>query len=329
MVSRGVLKHMGDMQTTHDWTEHWVGMPEFHIPTRDTEKRNSVDVSDIREIANRETSLFPRYSIYIISKGRYDNPKTAEALKGMNIPFKIVVEPDEALMYKDSVGDEYLLVAPENYSERGDGGIPVRNFVMEHSISKGEKKHWILDDNIAGFGYQKTGRRINTKTNGDFFRQCEDFVDRYSNVKMAGIRYRFHHNYVKSPYYLNTRIYSCILIDNSLRHRWRGRYNEDTDLSLRVLKDGDCTMLFTWCYCNKAATLSTRGGNTDDLYAKTDNRKEFAESLREQHPDYVKVVWRYNRWHHEVNYKPFRGNQLKWRDAKDEGKGYVWFEGGE
>jgi len=33
------------------------------------------------------------------------------------------------------------------------------------------------------------------------------------------------------------RVMRCILIDNACRHRWRGRYNEDTDLSLRVLKD--------------------------------------------------------------------------------------------
>ena len=29
-----------------------------------------------------------------------------------------------------------------------------------------------------------------------------------------------------------------------------------------------------------------------------------------QHPDVVKIVWRYNRWHHEVNYEPFKKNKL-------------------
>jgi hypothetical protein len=294
----------------HKWEEHWVDMPKFHIPTRDTEKRNKVDVSDIEHIAAQNTSKLPKYNIYIISKGRYNKPMTVNALVNMGIPFNIVVEPKEYEEYIKVINKEKIIVAPENFSERGQGGIPVRNFVLEYSKNKGEKKHWILDDNIGGFGYQKTGRRISTNTNGDFFRECEDFVDRYSNIKMSGIRYRFHHNYVKSPYYLNTRIYSCILMDNSIKHKWRGKYNEDTDLSLRVLKDGDCTMLFTWCFCNKAGTLSVKGGNTDDLYAKTDNRKEFAESLREQHPEHVKVVWRYNRWHHDVNYKPFRGNVL-------------------
>ena len=42
----------------------------------------------------------------------------------------------------------------------------------------------------------------------------------------------------------STRIYSCIPIDNALPFRWRGRYNEDTDLSLRVFKAGLCMIQF-------------------------------------------------------------------------------------
>lgn len=54
-----------------------------------------------------------------------------------------------------------------------------------------------------------------------------------------------------------------------------------------------------------------KGGNTDTVYAETNDRKEFAESLKEQHPDVVDVVWRFNRWHHDVDYRRFRGNKLK------------------
>jgi hypothetical protein len=57
--------------------------------------------------------------------------------------------------------------------------------------------------------------------------------------------------------------------------------------------------------------MKMKGGNTDEVYGDTNNRKEFAESLQEQHPDVVKVVWRFDRWHHEVNYKSFRNNVLK------------------
>ena len=53
-----------------------------------------------------------------------------------------------------------------------------------------------------------------------------------------------------------------------------------------------------------------KGGNTDELYNKTDKRLEFAKSLKEQHPELVEIVWKYNRWHHQVNYLPFRKNKL-------------------
>lgn len=295
----------------HDWRDHWQDMPTFHVPTRNTKERNSVDVSDVQHYCKQKTSIKPVYPIYIISKGRHEKPQTAMALEKLCVPYKIVVEPSELHLYEKTINHQNIIEAPENFSERGCGGIPVRNFVMQLSQSKGDKKHWILDDNINGFGYQKTGRRINTQNNGDMFRLCEQYVDKFTNIKMAGIRYRFHHNYSKSPYLLNTRIYSCILIDNSISHRWRGKYNEDTDLSLRVLKDGDCTMLFTWCYCNKAATLTSKGGNTDGIYKETDNRKEFAESLAKQHPDVARVSHKFGRWHHHVDYSSFKRNKLQ------------------
>ena len=55
---------------------------------------------------------------------------------------------------------------------------------------------------------------------------------------------------------------STILIDNSLDIRWRSKYNEDIDLSLRVLKGGDCTILFNAFLQGKCATQTVTGGNT-------------------------------------------------------------------
>lgn len=291
----------------NNWQKEWVGMPEFVVPTRDTEARNQIDISDIKVLASKKTTKLPRYPIYIISKGRWDSRYTQKAMEKLGIDYRIVVEPQEYKNYASVIDPSKIIVLP--FSNLGEGSIPARNWVWEHSIKNGDKRHWILDDNINGFGLQKGGRRVDTVC-GDFFAICEDFVDRYTNIGIAGIRYRFHHNYVKSPYLLNTRIYSCMLIDNSLNHRWRGKYNEDTDLSLRLLKDGIPTLLFIWCYCNKAATLTIKGGNTSELYGETNDRKEFAESLYEQHPDVVRVVWRFNRWHHHVNYKPFAKNKL-------------------
>jgi hypothetical protein len=36
-----------------------------------------------------------------------------------------------------------------------------------------------------------------------------------------------------------------------------------------------------------------------------------AEALAELHPDVASVTWKFNRWHHHVNYKPFKNNKLQ------------------
>lgn len=249
----------------------------------------------------------PNYPIYIISKGRGNSCLTARELNLMGVPFSLVIEPDEYEQYKHIT--QNILILP--FNNLGQGGIPARNWVWEHAKNINSGKHWILDDNIEGF--HRLNRNIKPKvTSGTIFRCAEDFVDRYLNVGLAGFNY---FSFCKTtdkvpPYYLNTRIYSCILIDNNLDLRWRGRYNEDTDLSLRVLKSGLCTVLFNAFLIGKVTTMRMKGGNTDTVYTDGDNRLKFAQSLVNQHPDVVRVTWKFNRWHHQVNYTPFKRNKL-------------------
>ena len=262
----------------------------------------------------------PKYPIYVISKGRHKRCLTARELNLMNVPYKLVVEPQEKDLYGEIWGYDKLLVTP--FSNLGNGSIDVRNFVWQHSIDNGFKKHWILDDNLEGF--HRLNKNMKPKvTDGTIFKCAEDFTDRYENVKISGMNY---YSFCKTtdkvpPFYLNTRIYSCILIDNSLEFRWRGKYNEDTDLSLRTLKSGYCTILFNAFLVGKVTTMRMKGGNTGEVYGDTDNRLEFAESLQKQHPDVVKVTWKFNRWHHQVNYKPFKKNKLKSIDGLNIKKG--------
>lgn len=251
----------------------------------------------------------PKYPVYIISKGRWELRHTSRALERMRVPYHIVIEPQEYEQYAAVIDPKKILVLP--FSNLGQGSIPVRNWVWEHSIGLGAKRHWVIDDNIRGFYRLNNNARTPVMT-GAIFRAAEDFVDRYENVAMSGLQYKMFawHKDVWPPYTQNTRIYSCILLRNDIKHRWRGRYNEDTDLSLRILKDGWCTILFYAFLCDKLATMTIKGGNTDELY-KDDGRLKMAESLVEQHPDIVRVIKRWGRAQHQVDYTPFRINQLK------------------
>lgn len=249
-----------------------------------------------------------KYPIYIISKGRHENPLTARALDLNGIDFKIVVEPQEYELYAKVIDENKIIVTP--FSNLGKGSIPARNFVWEHSIKEGHNKHWILDDNIMKFMRLHNNKRIQCRSS-QIFKILEDFIDRYDNIGLAGMNYQnFAHDRVEMPpYKLNTRIYSCILIDNSLPFRWRGKYNEDTDLSLRVLKKGIATILFNCLLIDKTGTGRNEGGNKD-IYNETNKRKEFTESLIQQHPDLVKMTEKFGRFHHHVNYKPFKNNKI-------------------
>lgn len=255
----------------------------------------------------------PRYPIYIISKGRWESRQTAKHLERMNTPYRIVIEPQELHQYSSVIDPKKILVLP--FSNLGQGSIPARNWVWEHSISEGHQRHWIMDDNIAGFFRFNNNLKVPV-SDGAIIAAAEDFTDRYANVPMSGLNYfKFVTRKVDTikPFTLNTRVYSCLLLSNAVPHRWRGRYNEDTDLSLRFLKDGYCTILFNAFLCDKVTTMRMKGGNTDELYkqdANFDGRLEMARSLQRQHPDVAKVVWKFGRWHHHVDYKPFAGNKL-------------------
>jgi hypothetical protein len=264
----------------------------------------------------------PRYPVYIVSKGRARNGLTTRALHEMNVPHYIVVEEQELEFYKEGRCHGELLVLPQKYKNEYDlcddlgfskstGPGPARNFCIDHSLQSGFNRHWVMDDNIDAFHYLNRNEKFEVRT-GATLRASEDFVDRYSNVPVSGLNY---YSFCKKtdkvpPYILNTRIYSCLLIDNNSGYRWRGRYNEDTDLSLRVLKDGHCTIQFNAFLCGKITTQRMRGGNSADFYDDEGTLPK-SEMLEKLHPDVAKVVYKFNRWHHHVDYSVFKKNKLK------------------
>jgi hypothetical protein len=267
--------------------------------------------AELAEFANKRwhasALVVPKYPVYIISKGRAESRLTSKALEAMRVPYSIVVEPQEFDAYAAVIDPAKILTLP--FSNLGQGSIPARNWVWDHAQSTGATRHWILDDNIRGFYRLHDNAKIQCADPVPFV-AIEDFADKFENVALCGMNYDFlaKRKFGPPAFVPNTRVYSCILIDNAIPYRWRGRYNEDTDLSLRALKDGYCTLLFNAFLAMKAATMTMKGGNTDELY-KDDGRLKMAESLREQHPDVARVIWRFNRWQHYVDYGRFKRNK--------------------
>lgn len=258
------------------------------------------------------SNVNPVHPIYVPSKGRWESRKTVRALEAIGVPHHVVIEPQEHAAYASVMDPAKLLVLP--FSNLGQGSIPARNFIWKHALESGAAWHWCIDDNIQGF--YRLHRNLKVPVgDGAVFRHAEEFADRWTNVGQVGFNY-FMFAPRKSaipPLVLNTRIYSCIMIRNDLPCRWRGRYNEDTDLSLRILKAGWCTVLFNAFLAFKQTTMTMKGGNTDELYKQEeefDGRLEMALSLQRQHPDVVKVTRKWGRWQHQVDYSGFAGRRL-------------------
>ncbi len=263
----------------------------------------------------------PQFPLFIPSKSRSESRLTVKALQEMRVPFRVVVEESQYAAYAAAIPKSHLLVLDPAYQRAYDtcdnlgdtkskGPGPARNFIWDVAVAEGHEWHWVMDDNIRKF-YRLVENRKIPVGDGTCFRAMEDFCLRFTNVAMAGPNYfMFAPRKTKvPPVVFNTRIYSCNLIRNDVPFRWRGRYNEDTDLSLRMLKAGWCTVQFNSFLQHKMRTQDVPGGNTEAFYADegTTAKSRMQVAL---HPDVSRLTWRFGRVHHYVDYRPFRRNKL-------------------
>lgn len=262
-----------------------------------------------------------KYPIYIISKGRFDTPYTANFLLKADIPFKIAVEPQEYEAYCKNIPRQFVAKLP--FSNLGVGSYPARNWCWEDSIALGNEAHYLFDDNIRGFAEFTAGKRIFKTNPYRSLMAMTFFYDRYQNLGMAGFNYSyFITKSTKKPFYLNTKVYSGMLIKNSLSSRWRLKYNEDIDLNFQVLaNENQCTIALNTHLIEKISTsVKLKGGNQSELYQGNDPLKKQlkSRSLEMLWPKYVKTTFRFNRPHHQISWnKHFHTPLIKKPDYDD------------
>lgn len=270
----------------------------------------------------------PRFPIFIPSKSRAETATTPRFLDSIGVGYRLVVEEEQRDDYARFFGPDRLLVLDPAYQRDYDtfddlgeskskGPGPARNFAWEVSLAEGFPWHWVMDDNISLFARLHRNERVPVG-DGTCFHAMETFCLRYRNLGMAGPHYWMFapSRAARPPFITGTRVYSCNLIRNDVGFRWRGRYNEDTDLSLRLLKAGWVTALFNAFLQYKLPTQTLRGGNTEAFY---DDEGTLPKSRMQvaMHPDVSRLVWRFGRWHHTVNYAPFRDLRLRLREDYD------------
>jgi len=267
----------------------------------------------------------PQFPLYTPSKSRAATATTPRFLDTIKVPYRLVVEQDQYADYALHFDESKLIVLNSKYlndyntfddlgNTKSKGPGAARNFIWDHSIGEGYAWHWVMDDNITLFARLHKNERIPVG-DGTIFRAMEDFCLRYKNIGMAGPQYwMFAPSRSKlPPFVTGTRIYSCNLIRNDLSYRWRGRYNEDTDLSLVMLKNGWATVQFNAFLQYKLTTQTLAGGNTEAFY-DSEGTLPKSQMLVKMHPDVTRLVWRFQRWHHHVDYGGFKNMQLIRKD---------------
>jgi TET-associated glycosyltransferase-like protein len=256
-------------------------------------------------------TVIPRYPIYVPSKGRAGaEVLTARMFSRDAVPFRLVVEPSQVSAYAKAWGKARLLVLPED----GKGLVYARNWIKDHATAAGHARHWQFDDDVQRMVRLHRGYRVPCAADVALA-AAEDFVDRYENVALASFNSEF---FVRNaahgtapqrwpPFYQNARCYTCFLISNAIPNRWRGRYNEDTDMTLQVLADGHCTLLFnaflmwTPTSVTEASGAGAATGGQKEIYVGQ-GRLKMARELERRWPGVVEVRQRFGRAQHYVRF---------------------------
>jgi|TARA_R100000742_G_C4263356_1_gene81209 hypothetical protein len=215
-----------------------------------------------------------KYTIYIPSKNRSDNCKTAQILlKHEFKSFKIVIEPQDYKDYLKYYNEDNLLILPKN-----DMGLGYsRQYTKEYSQSLKEKYHWTMDDDLDFY------KRINTLEDGKVkgknvpvdpiwaFSHIEQYVSEYKNIGQAGLIHQAFAWTKKHDREYNKQCCSCYLNNNETQAQYRCKVKDDTDYSLQVLFEGYTTVNFNRFIYKNPPFGKVKGGLTSE-YTNNPNR---------------------------------------------------------
>lgn len=206
-----------------------------------------------------------KHPVYVLSKGRSDITGVADLFSDAGVPFKIIVEPQDEIPYRERWGQDRLIVMPEN----DQGIVYVRNFAKDHARSEGHDYHWQFDDNIGGFYLRDNGKAKRVDP-GWAIRIIEGVVDGYENIggaNFANAAFVFGYD-KKEPITINSQVYCAMLLSTSSRARFRYSH-EDTDYSMQLLAEGWVTLSVKRLCMTKPASATMKGGNLETAYKGT------------------------------------------------------------
>lgn len=221
------------------------------------------------------------YPVYVLSKGRARTCTTPGMLAEAGIPFRMVVESQEADEYAARFGWECLIIAP--FQNVGTP-VPARNLIREYAIAGGTRYYWQVDDDVTGF----------CRVVGDKRERCgvreamgaiEAFADRYENIGLISPTGANWFPAKVPAYRPNAATYIVVLTRVGLPCKYRGVYGDDTDYALQVLSSGWCSVAVEEYKFYAAAIMSLAGGLTEGY--KAGGQEERVRELMRRWPGIV------------------------------------------
>lgn len=287
------------------------------------------------------------YNIYVPSYGRSHqilSSGTVGMLQEFNVEnWYVAIDPSQYEAYSKVIEKKHIIIrdisfrdesvtdittslASPNYTH-GTAGI--YNFLLSFSRSLGEAKYWTMDDDIVGIAMKAKKGDENMKADdvydkNDFYRcskivedygfdykkfmkSLEDTSDKARNPGFVALE-KFGLVFALPIYWkLGTRAYSYYLTDNSSQINHIGALNNDVTTSIEVSKRGFVNMLFEGICYNSLPTQA--GGGLTEQYKRW-GTLEKSKRLVKVSPQCAKIVDRYSRVHHSVDYNAYNKQRL-------------------
>jgi len=194
--------------------------------------------------------------IFIPTKGRYENCKTASLLKDEKNVY-LVVEPKEEKNYKNGNYKGQIIVLPFN-----DKGITyVRNFILNYCFYNKIEWFWMMDDDINNF-YTREGTKLTKKNNA--FRNAEQFI--CENTAQISLEYQQFAWSATKNFVQNSYNDVCVCINSFKAKKTQTQYREyvslkeDRDFTMQLIKNNFLVKRVTTCAFSAPKNGSNKGG---------------------------------------------------------------------
>lgn len=214
-----------------------------------------------------------KFLIFIPSKNRLAS-STALLLMKAKLNFFLVVEPQEANIYRRTYGRHRIMVLPKD-----DQGLAyVRNFIHAFN-TKGW--YWMLDDDITGF-YVSDGKKC-ARTSPEIVLGGAEMIltaGHHNNIGQGALEYQQFSWSAKERFTTNSYCDVAVAIDGKktkdLRYRDEVNLKEDRDFTLQVLNAGMISMRLR----RLAFSAPKNGSNKGGLYDVYRSGRELRVSRR-------------------------------------------------